>query len=760
MYKYTEIDFDGKKYSLESGKYAKFANGAVMVRCGDTMVLVTATASSETKENIDFLPLSVEYKEKLASSGKIPGGFLKRETRPSDHEVLCARLIDRPIRPMITKAWNHETQIIATVYSYDPECMPDTLAAVGASAALMISDIPFNGPISEVRVGRVDGKFIVNPSEVQTAAADLEMTVAGTDTAITMVEGEAHELTEDEFLEALEFAHTKIKELNGLQKLHLEGTEITKQEVIEKIIPAEIIEIVKENIEKELFEFVHTQSTKKERTLYRSAIKDKAVESVLAKYVDDAEADVAKLTSDAKKALDELERNMMRNMILDEKVRLDGRKTDEIRGIVCETNVLPRTHGCALFTRGETQSLSTVTLGTTRDEQMIDGLSLTRTENFMLHYNFPPFCVGETGRMGVSRREVGHGHLAWRALKAYMPEKDGFPYTIRIISDILESNGSSSMATVCAGSLALFEAGVPMKKQVAGIAMGLIAEGDKYAVLSDILGDEDHLGDMDFKVAGSTDGITAFQMDIKVEGLPIEIMKSALAQAREGRLHILGIMNKTIDTPKEDVSPYAPRFFTIKIPVDCIGAVIGSGGETIRGICKDAEVEINIEDDGTVTIAAVTKENADKARAIIELIIKKPEVGEIYEAKVIDVREGLGAICEIMPGTKGLLHVSQIAWERVENVGDVLHVGDKFDIKLIEVQRDGKLRLSRKILLPKPEGMSDEHFEEMKKRAVEPAPSRDGGRDSRGGGRDSRGGDRDRGGDRGGDRRDSRPPRH
>lgn len=679
-----------------------------MVRSGDTMVLVTVVAAQEEKPDIDFLPLQVEYREKTAAAGKIPGGFMKREGRPTDKEVLSARLIDRPIRPMIPKGWRYETQIVATVYSAEPNFDPDTLGAVGASAALLISDIPFSGPIAEVRVGRIEGEFVVNPTSDELKESDMDISVAGSDAAITMVEGEMDEISETDFLAALEFAHEKIRELNGLQNQLAGLITQEKREITLDEAPEEFTEAIKNEIYKELVEYVHKITSKQERSETRAAIKEKALakaEEVFGENEELAEK-IHKYTS---KIISDLEKNEMRKMILDDGIRLDGRKVADIRPISCEIGTLPRTHGSSLFTRGETQALCTVTLGTSRDEQMIDGLQPLYNERFMLHYNFPPFSVGEVGRMGVSRREVGHGHLAWRSLKGMLPNQADFPYTLRIVSDILESNGSSSMATVCGGSLSLFDAGVPMKKAVAGIAMGLILDEEKFAVLSDILGDEDFLGDMDFKVAGTVDGITACQMDIKVEGLSMEILEKALKQANEGRMHILGIMNEVIAEPKDDISEFAPRFMSFKVPVDTIGAVIGSGGETIRELCKEYEVEINIEDDGTVLIASADKEKSDGARRAIEQIIAKPEEGEVYQGKVAEVRDGLGAIIEFMPKTKGLLHISQIAHERVEDVAEYFKVGDKVEVKLLEITRDGKYRLSRKILLPRPEGMPEQN---------------------------------------------------
>jgi len=634
---------------------------------------------------------------------------------------------------MIPKGWTYETQIIANVYSADPNVDPDTLGAVGASAALLMSDIPFNGPISEVKVGRIDGQYVINPSFELAKTSDIDITVAGTDNAILMVEGESKEISEDEFIEALEFAHTKIKELNNLQKMLIEDEPPIKRELIAELLPEGIEELVQNEIHDALYQYVHTVTTKEQRREQRLAIMEKALEKVNSVHSENEEW-AAKLEKITGKIVSSLEKKYMRNMILEEGKRLDGRTTRDIRPITCEAGLLPRNHGSSLFTRGETQSLSSVTLGTNRDEQMIEGLQPMYTERFLLHYNFPPFSTGEVGRLGVSRREVGHGNLAWRALKGMLPEASEFPYTIRIVSDILESNGSSSMATVCAGTLALFDAGVPLKKPVAGIAMGLIKEDERVAVLSDILGDEDFLGDMDFKVTGTVDGITACQMDIKIEGLSTAIMSEALEQAKNGRMHILGIMEQTLNQPREDISAFAPRFTSIKIPQDTIGAVIGSGGETIRGICKDYNVEINIEDDGTVLVASASKEASDQAIAIINGLTAKPQEGEIYTAKVKEIREGLGALVEFLPKTQGLLHISQLAHERVENVADILSVGDKVEVKLLEITRDGKYRLSRKALIERPA-----HLPEEKERAPRSDSEH---RHDRRGGRDNRRGDR------------------
>lgn len=719
----SKINFEGKDYSLETGRFAKFAN-SVMVTCNETMVLVTVVASEKENTELDYLPLQVEYREKTASAGKFPGGFLKREGRPSEHEILCARLIDRPIRPMIPKTWHYETQIIATVFSSDPSVDADTLAAVGASSALMISDIPFSGPVSEVKVGRINGEFIANPSFDQLKNSDIDITIAGTDDSIVMVEGECKEISEDVFVSALEFAHSRIKLLNQLQNEFVSNVAKEKRAFTMKEPEEELVNIVTNSILEDLIQYVHSVTTKKERHNQRIQLYEKALNAAKEHYESKLDEIVTALPENLEKDVEEilakLEKKEMRKMILTEGKRLDGRTLTEIRPITCEVGLLPRTHGSSLFTRGETQSLTTVTLGTKDDEQMVDGLLPVYTQPFYLHYNFPPFCTGEVGRLGgINRREIGHGNLAERALKNIVPNQTEFPYTIRVVSDILESNGSSSMATVCAGSLALFDAGVPMKKPVAGIAMGLIKEEDQIAILSDILGDEDFLGDMDFKVAGTVDGITACQMDIKIQGLSMEIMKKALEQAKQGRLHILSIMNQTIDKPRDDISPYAPRFTNIKIPTDTIGAVIGTGGETIRSIIAQTGTSINIDDTGNVLIASTNSEDAEKAVKLIQALIRKPTVGEVYSTTVVEIREGLGAIVEFLPKKQGLLHISEIAHERTNSVGSILKVGDKIDLKLIEITRDGKYRFSRKALLPRqersPESAPKQSSEERQK---------------------------------------------
>jgi len=699
----VKIDFDGREYSLEAGKFAKFANAAVMVKYDDTMVLVTAVASENERTDIDFLPLQVEYREKSSSAGKIPGGFFKREGKPTDREILAARLIDRPIRPMIPKSWRYETQIIATVFSSQPDIDPDTLGMVGASAALMISDIPFNGPISEVRVGRINGQFKVNPTLDELKISDMDLTVAGSDTSIVMVEGEAKEISEDDFLLALQFAHEKIRQLNALQRELAQLISKPKRPYVEIQYPEELVNLIENTIKEDIENYIHTVTSKQERKEWRNQFVQKALETAVQNFGDREEYAEFNFEIAVANIVNEIEKKAMRRMILEEGRRFDGRGLKDIRPLHCEVGLLPRTHGSALFVRGETQALCTTTLGTKEDEQIFDGIFPVYTSRFMLHYNFPPYCTGEVGKLtGVSRREIGHGNLAERALKNMIPEQDVFPYTIRVVSDILESNGSSSMATVCAGSLSLFDAGVPMKKAVAGIAMGLIKEGDKVAILTDILGDEDHLGDMDFKVAGTADGITACQMDIKIEGLSIDIMKTALEQARQARLYILDVMNATISKPRDDISPYAPRFTSIKIPTDMIGLVIGPGGETIRSIAKETNTSIYIEEDGTVQIASSCKEDNLKAAQMIESLVRKPEVGDVYKGEIKEIREGLGAIVEFLPKKTGLLHISHIDHKKINKISDILAVGDKIDVMLIEITADGKYKLSRKALLPKP----------------------------------------------------------
>jgi len=685
-----EIEIGGKIFSIETGRFAKQANGSVMVRYGDTMVLVTAVASEEAKEDQDFFPLQVEYREKTSAAGKFPGGFIKREGRPTEKEILSSRLIDRPLRPLFPNDFKNETQVVAFVLSYDGQNDADVLSATAASAALTVSNIPFDGPIAEVRVGRIEGNFIVNPTHEELIKSDMELVVAGTHDSIMMVEGESKEVTEQDLLNALKFAHQEIKKLVQLQVELRKEAGKTKWEVKEKAADKSLLKDVKALAESKLKAIVYSVLKKDDRSAKNNELLDEVKNSLKEKYPEQEKV-IAEILHD-------MEKELMRTRILKEGIRLDGRNTTQVRPITIELGILPRTHGSALFTRGETQSLTTVTLGTKGDEQIIDGLREEYTKKFMLHYNFPPFSVGEVGRMtGVGRREIGHGNLAERALKIVFPAEDKFPYTVRIISDILESNGSSSMATVCAGSLAMMDAGVPIQKAVSGIAMGLVKEGEQFSILSDILGNEDHLGDMDFKVAGTQTGITAFQMDIKIQGISFEIMEKALHQAKEGRLHILEKMNEVIKEPNANLSEYAPRLISMKVETDQIGLVIGPSGKTIQGMQRLFSVEIYIEDDGTINIASPNKENALKCKEYIKKLTATPEVGETYDGVVTKLMD-FGAFVEILPGKEGLLHISQIDNKRVEKVSDYFKPGDKVTVKVLKVE-NGKYSLSRKDLL-------------------------------------------------------------
>ncbi len=735
-----EVEIGGRMLSIETGRYAKQADGAVMVRYGDTMVLAAVVASKEVVEGKDFFPLQVEYREKTAAAGKIPGGFLKREGRPSEKEVLSARLIDRPIRPMFPDGFKSETQVIVTVFSSDQEHDGDILGALGTSAALMISDIPFDGPIAEVRVGRINGELVINPTYSQLDSSDMDVTVAGTSTSIVMVEGEAKEISEQDMVAALRFAQEYLRKLCDLQLELRNELGRPKRAVIpdplKELLRGPVSRIAREDIRR----ITHEPLMKDDRSRANEEVVLRTLETLkgeLPALLNSAgrtegesdRIDPALFLEENKRVvldlISDLEYEEMRRMILGEGKRLDGRSTTDIRPISCEVGILPRTHGSALFQRGETQSLTTATLGTKMDEQILDGLLPETSKRFMLHYNFPPFSVGEVGRIGTTgRREIGHGNLAERALKNIIPAEDQFPYTIRVVSDILESNGSSSMATVCAGSLALMDAGVPMKKPVAGIAMGLIMEGEKIAILSDILGNEDHLGDMDFKVAGTGEGITGFQMDIKIQGISFGIFEQALAQAKEGRHHILSVMGGTLEQPRAELSRYAPRLTTLKIPIDMIGAVIGPGGKMIRQIVKDSGAEINIEDDGTVVIASVTAEGSQKAQEMIGRIVEVPEVGKTYHAKVTRVME-FGAFVEFLPGKEGLVHISHIDVNRVNKVADVLKVGDELDVKLIKQDEEGRYNLSRKALLPGYDAEKEAQRDAERRR--ERGPRRDGG---------------------------------
>ncbi len=698
---------DGRTISLETGLLAKQADGAVVVRMGSTMLLATVVSAREAKEDADFMPLSVEYKEKYASLGRIPGGFLKREARPSDYEVLVSRLVDRALRPLFPEDYHAETFVNVTLMSAESDTAPDSLAGLAASAALAVSDVPFHGPIAEVRVARVNGTFVVNPSFSQIKMADIDIIVGATRENILMVEGEMNEVSEADMLEAIKFAHEAIKPMCDAQvALAEKAGKKEKREYSHE----EADEGLRERIRGEVYEKVHKIAASKiSDKQKRSEVFTQVKEELLEKLQKEAgeEVEINRMLVD--KYYHEVEKEAVRRVILDEKYRLDGRKTDEIRPIWCEVDYLPAAHGSALFTRGETQSLTTVTLGTRLDEKIIDDVLKQGTEKFVLHYNFPPFSTGDAKpSRGVSRREVGHGNLAHRALKRMIPAEDEIPYAIRVVSDILESNGSSSMATVCAGTLALMDSGVQIKKPVSGIAMGLItdAESGKYAVLSDILGDEDHLGDMDFKVAGTRDGITATQMDIKVEGLSYEVLSRALEQARTGRLHILDVMGETIARPNPDYKPHTPRIERIEIPKDMIGAVIGPGGKVIQEIQSSTNSTITIEEIdsvGLVDVFAVDKASIDAAMDRIKKIIAIPEVGQTYRGKVKTITP-YGAFVEILPGKDGLLHISEIEWRRLEKVEEVLKEGDEVNVKLIAVdEKNGKLKLSRKALLPRPE---------------------------------------------------------
>jgi polyribonucleotide nucleotidyltransferase len=685
--------FAGRTLTIETGKMARQADGSCTVQFGDTMVLCAATAQ-DNPTHLPFFPLTVEYRERTYAAGKFPGGFIKREGRPSDKEILSARLVDRPIRPLFPEGFANEVQIFVTVVSADQENDADVLGVTGASMAMSLSRIPFSGPVAAVRVGRIQGQWLLNPTFQQLEYSDVDMIVCGTDTAITMVEGGALEVTEAEIAEGLAAAHAGIKELCQIQRdLVAEAGKPDTMAWIPKEAPADFRDRVNELASTRMAE-AYRIADKTERNAAIAAIKADVIAALTPDY-ESAEKDAGSLLKD-------VEKRAMRGMILSEGKRSDGRGLDEVRQITVETTLLPRAHGSALFTRGQTQSLGVVTLGTQDDEQAYDTVDFAKqqTKTFMLHYNFPPYSTGEVRPMrGTSRREIGHGNLAERALEPLRPAYDEFPYTIRIVSDILESNGSSSMASVCSGSLALMDAGVPMKAHVAGVAMGLIKEGDQIAVLTDILGAEDALGDMDFKVAGTREGITSIQMDLKLEeGLSIEVMKDALARAHTARMHILGIMEQALPAPRGEMSPYAPRIITIKVPVAKIGEIIGPKGKTIRGIQEATGASINIDDDGTVTIAAVGSEAGEAARRMIAGMTEEAEVGRIYDGVVKNITT-FGAFVEIMPGTEGLLHVSEIQDGRVDKVEDVLKKGDAVQVKLLSIDEKGRLRLSRKAAL-------------------------------------------------------------
>ncbi len=722
-----EIEVSGRNLSIESGRWARQAGGAAVVRYGESVVLVTACLSENPRPGIDFLPLVVDYVEKTSAVGKIPGGFFKREGRLSEFEILTSRMIDRPIRPLFPKGFYNEIQIVATVLSADKENDTGILAMIGASAALSISEIPFTGPIAGARVGRIDGKLVVNPVLPDFERSDLNIFVAGSRDAILMVEGEANEVSEEEVLDAILFAHRSLVPILDLQERMAREIGKEKRVFEKKALPEEDLRKIA-SIAEAPFAEAYAIREKQDRRKRIEAIG----ESVRAAFTDEERAEKGALISDALKSL---EKKYVRGTILRERKRIDGRGLTDVRAISCEVGVLPRTHGSAVFTRGETQALVMATLGTSQDEQRIDSIMGDTTKSFMLHYNFPPFSVGEVKMLrGPGRREVGHGALAERAVSKVLPKNVDFPYTVRVVSEVLESNGSSSMATVCGASLAMMDAGVPTSGAVSGIAMGLIKEGNDVAVLSDILGDEDHLGDMDFKVAGTKNGVTAIQMDIKIGGVSREIMLSALRQAREGRLHILEKMNAVIDTHRADLSPYAPRIYVMMVKTDKIREIIGPGGKIIRGIQEQTGVKIDIDDDGTVKIAAVNADSARAAISIIEGITQSAEVGKVYEGRVRKIMD-FGAFVELFPGTDGLLHVSQISKHRV-NVADCFKEGDDVTVRVLEVDRDGKIRLSHK------EFEEEGRFPE----ATGPPPGQDRDREKGDPGRD-RGRDGGRGGE-------------
>ena len=720
---------DGRIVEIETGRLAKQAAGSVVLKVGDTMLLATVTCAKDAKEDVDFMPLSVEYKEKFAAAGRIPGGFMKREGKASDSEILVARLIDRALRPLFPDNFHAEVFVTVNLISADKETMPDAFAGLAASAALAVSDIPFGGPISEVRVARIDGEFVINPTFQALERADLDIMVAATYENIMMVEGEMKEVTEKDMLDAIKFAHEEIKKHCVAQKELMEEVgKVNKREYCHEGDDEDLRNALVSFCYDKCYAIAKSQLGKHEREDAFSALKDEFIETIPEEERDDKMVMINRYYG-------QVEKECMRRMIVDEGVRLDGRNTRQIRPIWCETNYLPGAHGSAIFTRGETQALATVTLGTKLDMKELDEVLVQETQQFVLHYNFPPFSTGEAKpQRGIGRREIGHGNLAWRALKPMVPVGDENPYAVRVVSDILESNGSSSMATVCAGTMALMDSGLKIKKPVAGIAMGLISDKKtgKFVVLSDILGDEDHLGDMDFKVTGTKDGITATQMDIKVDGLPYEVLEQALAQAKEGREHIMGEMMKTISEPREDFKPNVPRLIQITIPGEFIGAVIGTGGKVIQEIQKTTNTTITITEvdgQGVIDIFGENKECMDAALARIKAITTVPEVGETYHGKVVSILE-FGAFVEILPGKEGLLHISELDYKKVEKVEDVVNVGDELDVKLLEIDaKSGKMRLSRRALMPAPEGWVER--ERKPRPAGDKGPRKDGDRGHR-----------------------------
>ena len=687
MVQAVELEIAGRKMRLETGRMAKLADGAVLASYGDTMVLATAVSSKILKPDTDFLPLTVNYLEKAYSAGKIPGGYFKREGAPSEKETLTSRLIDRPIRPLIPRGFSYETQVIASVLSVDQSMTSEVVGLTAASAALAISDIPFGGPLAGVKIGRVNGQFVVNPNMQELQTSELDLVVAGTEDAILMVESGANGLSESVFLDALALAHSEIKKI--VAKI------VELQAMVgrtKRIVP---VEPVGEELERQVRESV-AGPIREAVLIANKSDRQERLDQIMADAVDKLGEEDPVRCRQVKGVYHDVEYHEVREMILEKKIRADGRGASDIRPITCETSILPRTHGSALFTRGETQSLAVVTLGTSDDEQRIDALEGEYFRNFMLHYNFPPFSVGEARPLrSPGRREVGHGKLAERALKSVLPDKESFPYTIRIVSDILESNGSSSMATVCGSTLAMMDAGVPIKKPVAGIAMGLIKDGDRVLILSDILGLEDHLGDMDFKVTGTREGITALQMDIKIEGITIDLMRQALEQARAGRLHILEKMQESLSSPRDSLAPHAPRIYTLQIKPDKIRDVIGPGGKVIRSIIAECGVKVNVDDSGLVTIASVDEASAQQAIEMVNRLTEEAIVGKIYMGTVRKIVD-FGAFVEILPNLDGLVHISQLAEHRVQSVADELTEGEQVLVKVLEIDRQGKIRLSRK----------------------------------------------------------------
>ncbi|MBP5541912.1 MAG: polyribonucleotide nucleotidyltransferase [Bacteroidales bacterium] len=737
---------DGRMIEIETGKLAKQADGSAVVRMNNTMLLATVCSKREVGENVDFMPLTVDYQEKYAALGRFPGGFFKREARPSEHEILIARLVDRALRPLFPDNFHAEVQVQITLISGDHDTMPDQLAALAAASALAVSDIPFNGPVSEVRVSYLDGQYVINTPMQDIERADLDLIVAATEENIMMVEGEMKEVSEEVMIGALKAAHEAIKtQCRVIGELTVEAGKTEKREYCHEVNDEELRQRLHDAVYQKCYDF-------SKQGIANKHLREEGFEAIKQEFID-ANYTEETLTDEVKFMIDryyhDTEREAMRDMVLAEHIRLDGRQLDEIRPLWSEVDYLPSVHGSAIFTRGETQSLSTCTLGTKLDEQIIDGAVIEGKRRFLLHYNFPGFATGEVkGNRGLSRREVGHGHLAWRALKEVLPTEEECPYTIRVVSDILESNGSSSMATVCAGCMALMDAGVKIRKPVAGIAMGLISKGDKWAVLSDILGDEDHLGDMDFKVCGTRDGITACQMDIKVDGLSYDVLAKALEQARQGRLHILDHIEATIPQPREDYKDFVPRIEQIKIPKDFIGAVIGKGGEVIQKIQAETNTIINIDEEGDFGIVDVASQNKDDIAAAIKWIkdiCTVPEVGDIYTAKVVSIVD-FGAFLEFLPGKEGLMHISEYEWGHPATLEGLIEEGDEFQVKVIAFdEKNGKIKLSRRALLPKPEGYVEEKPARGPRREGDHGhgPRREGGdRGPRREGGERRGGDR------------------